>query len=273
MSKFIKRSLTSIIYFMLVMSVVLLESYTYALLIVGIEACLAIYEYFNVVEVDNKIYKYIGYFLVLLYTLSGLVFETTQIYAKEIIILGFMLSGIIAIIKYEKTNINELTISNFGYLYIPFMLSFIPELFTLKNGHALYMILMFAVMMTDSGAYLIGTKFGKHKLTKLSPNKTIEGSVGGVITALVTIGIIYIIGIKTLRIDGSQFNIYTVLLITFVISVLSQFGDLLASYIKRAFNKKDYGNILLGHGGILDRIDSLIFVAPIAFILFKYILI
>lgn len=68
---------------MLVMSVILLESYTYALLIVGIEACLAIYEYFNVVEVDNKIYKYIGYFLVLLYTLSGLVFETTQIYMQR----------------------------------------------------------------------------------------------------------------------------------------------------------------------------------------------
>lgn len=271
MSKFIKRSITSVIYFALVMSLILLNNYIYVVAIIGIQAFMAIYEYFKSVEVDNKIFKYIGYLLIVLYSLSGIILKSTVIYAKELVILGFILSGIVAVIKYDKTNINDLAISNLGYIYIPFLLSFIPEIFKLKDGNILYMILIFTVMLTDSGAYIIGSKFGKHKLIKLSPKKTIEGSIGGIVTALVTITIMYFIG--KAKIDISHINLFTLLITTFVLSIISQFGDLFASYIKRAFNKKDYGKILLGHGGILDRIDSLIFAAPIAFILFKYILI
>lgn len=262
MSEKVKRIITSIFYFILVMSIVIINKYEYTLSIILLESVICVYEYFNAVNLKKSFLKYLGYIVSIAYFLSGIFLKNSQIYLKEIIVVSFLISAIYTVLKYKEVEFKDIFISNFAYLYIPFSLSFISEMFNMQNGNILYLFLMFTVMGTDSGAYIIGSKIGKNKLTKLSPKKSVEGSLGGIISAILFVFITYCV-IK------SKFNIYILMLITFILSIISQFGDLLASYIKRHFDKKDYGNILIGHGGMLDRIDSLILTAPIAYILFQ----
>lgn len=113
------------------------------------------------------------------------------------------------------------------------------------------------VWSTDSGAYFVGRKLGKHKLwPEISPKKTIEGFVGGIVIALVATVIFQYFA----QLDV---NYAILLLVALVASIVGQLGDLVESAIKRHFNVKDSGTILPGHGGILDRFDSLIFVLPL----------
>ncbi len=116
------------------------------------------------------------------------------------------------------------------------------------------------VWATDIGAYMIGRQFGRRKLLpKVSPNKTVEGFVGGILSAVV-VAIIFFIVDKSL-LAGYSFGM--ILLLVVIFSIFSQFGDLVESAIKRHFGVKDSGKIIPGHGGILDRFDSMIFVFPI----------
>ena len=112
---------------------------------------------------------------------------------------------------------------------------------------------------------LAGRTFGKHKLTSISPKKSIEGSIGGTIGAII-IALVYTFILQ--KYVNLEISYALVAVATFVLSILSQIGDLAASHIKREMEVKDYGNLLPGHGGMLDRIDSLIFIAPFAYLLF-----
>jgi phosphatidate cytidylyltransferase len=113
------------------------------------------------------------------------------------------------------------------------------------------------VWTTDSGAYFVGRKLGKNKLwPEISPNKTIEGFIGGIVTAIV-FAILFqlIVGIETTYV--------TLIIVSVIASIFGQMGDLVESAIKRHYDVKDSGKILPGHGGILDRFDSLLFVLPL----------
>ena len=126
----------------------------------------------------------------------------------------------------------------------------------------LYVLLI--TIFTDTFAYFGGSLVGKHKLTRLSPKKTIEGALIGTIMSTFIMSIYYV------TIIGGNYNLLLVILFTLLLSIIGQIGDLFFSAIKRHYEIKDFSNLIPGHGGILDRFDSLIFVA-IAFILFiKY---
>lgn len=127
-----------------------------------------------------------------------------------------------------------------------------------RHAGLIYIIYsIFIVWATDSGAYFIGRAMGKKKLwPEISPNKTVEGFFGGVICA----GLVAVIFALYTSIDT---NVLTLIGITIVLSIFGQIGDLVESAFKRHFNVKDSGNILPGHGGILDRFDSLLFVLPL----------
>ncbi|MBU5279490.1 phosphatidate cytidylyltransferase [Ligilactobacillus animalis] len=131
----------------------------------------------------------------------------------------------------------------------------------LARAESLWMILyaLLIVWITDSGAYLIGRKIGKNKLAPhISPNKTWEGSIGGSLSAIV------IVGAYLYFVQGTfPYSFSTMLLWTLVFSVGGQLGDLIESAFKRHYGVKDSGKILPGHGGILDRFDSLLFVLPL----------
>lgn len=131
------------------------------------------------------------------------------------------------------------------------------------KGLATVMFGMLIVWLTDSGAYMVGRAIGKHKLApKISPNKTWEGSIGGSLVAVIVVASLY-----TIFNWLPAYNFIELLLFAVVLSIAGQLGDLIESGLKRHFNVKDSGNILPGHGGILDRFDSMLVVMPLMSIL------
>lgn len=160
---------------------------------------------------------------------------------------------------------NEVDLNDIGYgllvvVYIPYLLY---PVIPLVNTIYLYMIFVIA-FSTDTFAYFIGSKMGKHKLMPIiSPNKSVEGAVGG------TIGCV-IISILVLHYTNHPWNGMTIFWII-LMSVLGQIGDLFASAIKRKTGIKDFGYILPGHGGILDRLDSMLFIIPMMYFYTQFI--
>lgn len=130
-------------------------------------------------------------------------------------------------------------------------------------GIFIVMVAVFAAWVADAGAYFTGSFFGKHKLCpEISPKKTIEGAIGGVI---VNVLVLLLAGFIYEQAFGAQVNEISMLLIGLGSSVISILGDLSFSLIKRSCNIKDFGQVIPGHGGILDRFDSVIFVSPLVY--------
>ena len=128
-------------------------------------------------------------------------------------------------------------------------------------GFEVLLFALFIVWATDIGAYLFGRRFGRHKLMPdVSPNKTIEGALGGILSAVVVAALFLVF---TANKGLFPYPMPVMLVLTVLFSIVGQFGDLVESSIKRHYGVKDSGNILPGHGGILDRFDSLLFVFPL----------
>ena len=127
--------------------------------------------------------------------------------------------------------------------------------------------------MSDTGAFFVGIFWGKRKLApKISPKKTLEGAIGGVIISMISQVIIALIYIQAAAFFGIEVSVrfLPLILVSPILSVLSIVGDLTFSVIKRQFNLKDFGNIMPGHGGALDRFDSLVLILPFVYMLFRY---
>ena len=132
----------------------------------------------------------------------------------------------------------------------------------LNNGKFLIWYVFLASWLTDVFAYLTGKAVGKHHFTDISPNKTIEGCIGGTLGATILI-VIYTILLN--KFAGFNINVIIVTLVGIVLSIIGQIGDLSASCIKRHVGIKDYSDLIPGHGGMVDRLDSVIFIAPFAY--------
>ena len=177
---------------------------------------------------------------------------------------------LVFVVKYPKYSANQLFSTIFGIFYIPVMISFIFKTReTIAFGQWLAWMVYVSSWGSDTCAYAVGRLFGKHKLAPdLSPKKSVEGSIGGIVGSAL-IGVIF--GLIMSNFTGKSEN----LIIIFAVigglgSVISQIGDLAASGIKRNYDIKDYGHIIPGHGGILDRYDSIIITAPIVYFLSLY---
>lgn len=170
------------------------------------------------------------------------------------------------VIVYPKFRIEQIAVVFFGIVYVAASLSCIYRTRVLLDGAYIVWLIFIGAWGSDTCAYCVGKLIGKHKLpSKLSPNKSIEGCAGGVVGAAL-LGLLY----------GSIFKQrFSVLVNPPVVlafiggasSVISQVGDLAASAIKRNYDIKDYGHLIPGHGGIMDRFDSIIFTAPLVYIL------
>lgn len=169
--------------------------------------------------------------------------------------------------KYNIIKINELIFCTSFSIFVSFCISNIIYIRDDLEPYSLYYILLLCLIpcICDAGAYFVGIKFGKKKLTpKISPNKTVEGLIGGVISVIAVMLIFNFIFLKFIYNDV-KVNFITLILIIFLGIIFSILGDLVASVIKRQYNVKDFGNIMPGHGGFLDRFDSLIFVFAISY--------
>ncbi|WHY79342.1 phosphatidate cytidylyltransferase [Neobacillus sp. WH10] len=178
----------------------------------------------------------------------------TFYYSKtELCIVFILLLLTYTVITKNRFTFEDVSFSILSALYVGIGFYFFFE--TRVDGGLVYILYsLFMVWATDSGAYFIGKALGKRKLwPEISPNKTVEGFLGGVVCAV----IVALLFVLFTDIKGSIIGI------TAVLSVFGQIGDLVQSAFKRHFNVKDSGKILPGHGGILDRFDSLIFVWPI----------
>lgn len=143
-----------------------------------------------------------------------------------------------------------------GFLYVPLLLAHLLLLRGFLHGVGWVFLLLFIVMSSDSLAYYVGTSFGRHKLyPAVSPNKSVEGAIGGLVGAL--------IGAFLARATVfSDLGIIDCIITALSAGILAQLGDLFESLLKRSFGVKDSGVMIPGHGGILDRLDSILFAAP-----------
>lgn len=196
--------------------------------------------------------------------LLGMIFESIS---KELTIL--LCIGIyLAVMVNQHTKVNFKDVCAHGFLTF-FITTFFGTMIRISSEFGTYAVLLAFVCawITDSGAYFTGRALGKTKLMpKVSPKKTVEGAVGGVVAAVV-FGWIYmsVINVIPALDPNGALNHFSVTIIALVASVFSQLGDLVASSIKRDCGIKDFGNILPGHGGILDRFDSVIYITPLVY--------
>lgn len=156
----------------------------------------------------------------------------------------------------------------FGLMYIPLMFSFLMLFGDLRNGEYYIWMVFVAAFSTDTFAYLTGRMLrGKKLAPDISPNKTISGSIGGIVACAVFM-VIY--GLVLQKSFGFTVPLWETAVLGVVASVAGQLGDLSASLIKRRFQVKDFGKILPGHGGVLDRFDSVLFIIPIIYLFAVY---
>ena len=145
---------------------------------------------------------------------------------------------------------------------VPFLLSALVRILSSVNGRYVILVPFVVAFLSDAGAYFVGLRFGRHKLAPVvSPNKTIEGAVGGVVGAMV--GMLLYSLVLDLVFPYLEIHYGFAILYGFAGSLVGIFGDLCFSIIKRQTGIKDYGNLIPGHGGILDRFDSMMMVAPL----------
>jgi phosphatidate cytidylyltransferase len=183
------------------------------------------------------------------------------------IVLAILVFSLVSLfrIKDIRESSRDVALLFLGILYIPLLLSHLGLIRMLPNGIQWIFLLLVIVMAGDTGAFYTGSTIGKRKLYPLvSPKKSIEGALGGLIGSLVGA----FIAKATFFIELSVFDCIAAALL---LGCLGQLGDLFESMLKRSFGVKDSGNIIPGHGGMLDRLDSILFAAPAAFFYAYYI--
>lgn len=292
----VKRMLTGLIGFPLVILLLVIGNKYILDIITVIMTFLAIHEYSKVCSKEVKSLSWIGYVLSLGIVFIHILNIKFAIMAIIIFVpLALLLFFLQIIITNMKITLKDVAISFLGFFYIIVLIMFIPLIYGIRDttklnflkedsfidvmvniyqntvvpGKYLIWYLVFASWGSDTFAYLIGKNFGKHKFSRVSPNKTIEGCAGGIFGA-VLLSVIYTIIIN--NINNFGINYLSIGIISVILCIIGQVGDFSASTIKRYFEVKDFSNLFPGHGGMLDRIDSVMFIAPFAFLIFAFIL-
>ena len=235
--------------------------YLYALCL-GI-SLVGLFELYRVYGIDNKSIGVVGYLCTIVYYMF--VSLGLEEYNMLIFVLGLLLVMTIYVITFPRFKTDQASIGFFGIFYVGVMLSYIYKVRMMEDGIFIVWLIFVSSWINDTCAYFTGVCFGKHKMAPvLSPKKSIEGAVGGILGATI-IG--FIIGlIVAPHMTGIKGGIsVTFAEAGFAGAVFAIIGDLAASAIKRNHDVKDYGKLIPGHGGILDRFDSVIFTAPAVF--------
>ncbi|SHH00213.1 phosphatidate cytidylyltransferase [Flavobacterium johnsoniae] len=290
MNETLKRTISGAVYIALLLTSILFSTESFILLF-GIFLIITIYEFSNIVNL-NKVFSIL--FGTLLYSIVILIshynkqtaaylnqtFQSnigleTNIQQLDLVLLAITLVVSIKCIIFlfydsvQKVSISSKYLYLLGYITLPFI--FIVKISFGTNDYNPKIILgLFVLIWTnDTFAYLVGKSMGKHKLfERVSPKKTIEGFVGGMIFAAFAGFLISKFYIQPNPAFSSK-SILIWTIIALIVSIFGTIGDLIESKFKRIAGVKDSGSIMPGHGGILDRLDSVIFVAPIIFLFYQ----
>ena len=230
---------------------------------------IGLFELYRIFRIERSIVGIAGYLAALLFYCNlkfDFVPDMVLFVIAYLVVLMFLY-----VFTYPKYKPEQILAAFFGVFYVAVMLSFIYQTRMLPGGAYTVWLVFLCSWGCDTCAYCVGMLIGKHKMTpKLSPKKSWEGAVGGVVGAAL-LGMIY--GFVFQNAMGTTTKeILLIALICAIGAVISMVGDLTASAIKRNYDIKDYGKLIPGHGGILDRFDSVIFTAPIIFYLAFYLM-
>lgn len=266
-----KREITAVVGLAIVLPALYLGG-PFATVLILIAGALAQFELYKMFEAGGvKPLKSVGILLGVLSALHGV----TQFDPLVILILGFILVALVELFRLEEYPMFNIGATMLGVIYPALMLSYLIDLrlgiglpiMTNPEMQGFWLVLCVFLMVaaTDTFAYYTGKNFGTRKLLeRISPKKTWEGSMGGVLGAVV-IGIL-------MKFTVLQFLDWAdVVVMMLICGILSQFGDLVESMMKRSVNVKDSGTLLPGHGGFLDRLDALLFALPMVYTYLAYI--
>lgn len=261
----VKRIITALIGLPIIIAILLFANKYIMSIIIAVTAGITLWEYFNAFKIESlppKILGYVSCLLIILLQFTPLEYRGYIAGAGVPAICSILFIQVI--LTNMKITVKDAIISFFGIAYIVGFLIFLPLLYGEENGKILIWYLFIAAWGNDSFAYLVGSRIGKKKITPISPKKSLEGCIGGLAGAII-IAMIFTYIFNTWF--GMNFSYLLVGIILFVLTLLSQFGDLAASTIKRYTGIKDSGSLFPGHGGMLDRIDSILFITPFAYFL------
>ena len=228
---------------------------------------IGMFELYRIFEVEKKMPGILGYVACFAYYLD---LRFQFFHDNMVVILTFLIFLLaVFVFGYPKYHSHQIMAVFFGLFYVGVMLSFIYQTRMLQNGQFIVWLIFLCSWGCDTAAYCVGVLFGKHKMSPiLSPKKSIEGAVGGVLGTMLLTGIYCFVISKAFNMD--DFVILPLVIISGIGALISMVGDLAASAIKRNFEIKDYGKLIPGHGGVLDRFDSMIITAPIIFFFSYY---
>jgi len=254
-------------------SSVILLAITIALVVLGkdilfvslfVISLIGMMELNRVVKMNKTFPGVISYIAAFTYYL--LLYFKHEEYLLMLFILYLMVLMFSYVFTFPKYTSEQIAMVFMGLFYVSIMLSYIYQVSILRDGSLLVWLIFIGAWGSDTCAYCVGMLIGKHKIIpKLSPKKSVEGCIGGVVGAAL-LGLAYAAIFKG-SIHGMHNPLLAFTIIGAASSVISQIGDWAASAMKRNHEIKDYGNLIPGHGGILDRFDSILFTAPIVFYL------
>lgn len=259
----LKRSISSIIAVSILATVMIINNKLLYNVSVAIISIIGILEFYNAMKSKNyKPITSLGYIAsALLIGIGYISKETLNAILALILPLILLIAFICSILSKIKINITDIAITITGIIYVTYLSSFLIYTKQMPNGDYFIWYILGGAWFTDIFAYLVGITIGKHKFSEISPKKSIEGCIGGIIGCAVFY-LVYTYYLNTIDIELSYIIMLT---LGIIVSIISQIGDFAASSIKRYCNIKDFGNLMPGHGGILDRFDSILFVAPVVY--------
>ncbi len=225
---------------------------------------IGMFELYRVFQLEKTILAIAAYAMAVLFYLDQLLWIVVE--PMMLVMLFLIVLMFVYVFTYPKYEAKDVMAIFFGMFYVAVMLSYVFQIRMLDNGLYLAFLIFICSWGCDTCAYCVGVLFGKHKMAPvLSPKKSIEGAVGGVVgTAL--LAVIYCSVFKVqMGLDTKSIVILAV--ISAIAGLISMVGDLTASAIKRNYDIKDYGTLIPGHGGIMDRFDSMMITAPIIYYL------
>ncbi len=264
---FVKRLLSAVLLLALA-GIALVVGGPFLLMICILVSLAGTYELLKVDNMHKTMPGYITYVSVIGFYL--LLFWRGMNVAIPGLIFAIMLILATYVFTYPKHHVKSIALCIMAVMYVGVLTSFFYQTRCLEYGNWFVWVILIAASGSDTFAYLTGICIGKHHFSELSPKKTIEGCIGGVVGAAV-LGLIYSFFLPDFVTDMFRINVHLLFLIIGAVgSVVSQIGDLIASAIKRNYEIKDYSQLIPGHGGILDRFDSILYVAPVVFYLFVW---